>query len=261
MADANLIPFYNPARPYLRRAISPLGDRTDWFGIAPELLRDALMAHDPVAAADSERLFRLTSGPATPHSYLWQRKVFEFVETHERPDSLLVEESVVGLLALVLHDAYRAAPAISPRRSHYDIVEDARAHLSTTFARSERLSDIAHAVGVSVYHLCRLFKKASGATLHHHRNQLRLKHALGLLRDCDDILAVALELGYSGHSHFTGAFRSVFGISPSEWRTQSARERARIEQSLPHTISPVSWSVTGASRAPDRKRHVRPRPA
>jgi AraC family transcriptional regulator len=223
VADANVIPFYNPASPYLRRAISSLGDRTDWFGIAPDLLRDALMAHDPVATTDSDRLFRFASGPATPHSYLWQRTVYEYVEAHERPDCLLVEESVVSLLAQVLRDTYRTAPPLRRHRHHHDIVEDARAHLSTTFARSERLSEIARAVGVSVYHLCRLFKQASGSTLHHHRNQLRLKHSLGLLRDCDDILAVALALGYSGHSHFTRTFRRAFGISPSEWRTRSAR--------------------------------------
>jgi AraC-like DNA-binding protein len=225
VADPNVIPFYNRARPYQRRPISPLGDQTDWFGVAPDLLREALAAHDPVAAAEPERLFRFTSGPATTQTYVWQRKVFEHVVAHETPDFLFVEESVVGVLAQVLQDAYRGAVDFRGPREHHGVVENARAHLSTTFSTGDSLSDVARAVGVSVFHLCRLFRKLSGVTLHQYRNQLRLKHSLGLLRDSDDILEVAVELGYSGHSHFTAAFRRAFGVSPSEWRARIGNRR------------------------------------
>src|SRR5262249_54798172 len=85
VADANVIPLYNRAPPYRRRAISPQGDRTDWFGVAPELLREALACHDPAAANAPDTLFRFNFGPSTPRLYAWQRAVFDAV-ARERPD-------------------------------------------------------------------------------------------------------------------------------------------------------------------------------
>lgn len=227
VADPNVIPLYNRGHPYRRRAISPQGDRTDWFGVSPELLREVLARHDPEAANLPERLFRFRYGPATPRIYAWQRAVFDSVAAHERSDTLFIEESVIGILAQVLTCLYGARAHIGYRRRHREIVEDARAHLSATFARNESLSQVAAAVGVSVCHLCRLFRRLAGTTLHHYRGQLRLRSALERLGDAgEDILSIATELGYSGHSHFTAAFRAAFGLTPSEWRSVVSHLRA-----------------------------------
>jgi len=40
------------------------------------------------------------------------------------------------------------------------------------------------------------------------------------------ILSIALALGYSGHSHFTSAFHTTFGVTPSEYRRLSRRRRS-----------------------------------
>jgi AraC family transcriptional regulator len=230
VADANVIPLYNRARPYERRAISPDGDRTDWFGVAPALLREVLAEHDPLAANDPDTLFRFGFGPATPRIYAWQRALFTSVATSQRPSALFIEESVVELLAQVLARLYRSRTGAQQRApvrlQHRGIVEDARAHLSATYARDENLGQMAAAVGVSVFHLCRLFRRLTGGTLHRYRNQLRLHSALERLEDGrGDILGVATELGYSGHSHFTAAFRAAFGVCPSQWRAAAAQLR------------------------------------
>jgi AraC-like DNA-binding protein len=223
VADANVIPLYNRAHPYRRRAISPHGDRTDWFGVVPELLREALACHDPAAANEPDVPFRFGFGPSTPRLYAWQRAVFEVV-ARGRPDDWFVEESVAGILSAVLRGLYGDASVrlASPRRQR-EVVEDARARLALTYSSNESLSQLAAAAGVSVFHLCRIFRRLAGTTLHRYRSQLRMHDALERL--CDpgaDILSVAMQLGYSGHSHFTAAFRSAFGCSPSEWRGASA---------------------------------------
>lgn len=227
VADPNVIPLYNRAHPYRRAAISPQGDRTDWFGVAPELLREALAFHDPQASSSPDRLFRYGHVPATPHIYAWQRAVFESVTDRERPDVLFVEESVIGILAQVLHRLYGAAAPLIRAHRHRVIVEDARAYLATTFTRNESLTQVAAAVGVSVFHLCRLFRRFTAATLHRYRGQLRLHGALERLGEtCDDLLTIATDLGYSGHSHFTAAFGAAFGWTPSAWRSASRQSRA-----------------------------------
>ena len=86
---------------------------------------------------------------------------------------------------------------------------------------SERvtLDDVARAVHVSPFHLARIFQQQTGVPVHRYLTQLRLRASLERLADgAGDLTAVALELGFSSHSHFTDAFRREFGHSPSEMR-------------------------------------------
>ena len=59
---------------------------------------------------------------------------------------------------------------------------------------------------------------AAATELHAYRDQLRLQGALPRLAAGEDITRVALDLGYSSHSHFTWAFRRRFGVPPSSVR-------------------------------------------
>lgn len=88
------------------------------------------------------------------------------------------------------------------------------------------LDDMAAAVELSTFHAARLFREHTGLTLHHYRNQLRLTEGLHRLAEPSCSLTdIALDLGYSSHSHFTAAFRRAFGVTPSRARQQGIGER------------------------------------
>jgi AraC-like DNA-binding protein len=91
------------------------------------------------------------------------------------------------------------------------------------------LARVAQAVGSSVFHLCRAFKRATGSTLHGYRNELRLRRSLDLIADRPrDLTNVALDVGFSSHSHFTQAFGELFGLTPARFRRRLAQAgRAR----------------------------------
>jgi AraC-like DNA-binding protein len=133
-----------------------------------------------------------------------------------------VEETVLGLLGDVLDSGYRFwGSRTEPQpRSHrpLEIAEAARSVLSERLGEPLRLSGIAAAVGVSTFHLCRAFRAATGETLHAYRNRMRLQAALERLDDGESLTEVALDLGYSSHSHFSAAFRELFGVAPSQVR-------------------------------------------
>lgn len=231
VADSTVVPLYNPHLPYRRGPISRDGDRTDWFGVSPEPLRDVLSAHGSSAADADHRLFRHDYAPASPRIFFAQRRVFEHVAAHASPDSLYVEEAVLTLLDRVLsgvhsHVAGEGGPA------HARLAERVRAHLNVSYASGEDLTALAGTVGASVFHLCRVFKHHTGQTMHGYRNQLRLRRSLELLGETDDILSIALTLGYSGHSHFTAAFHRVFGTTPSAYRALSRSRRAAVAAAL-----------------------------
>jgi AraC-like DNA-binding protein len=60
--------------------------------------------------------------------------------------------------------------------------------------------------------------------LYRYQSRLRLARALDLLAQYDDLTALALDLGFSSHSHFSAVFRQTYGRSPSEFR-ESALSR------------------------------------
>jgi AraC-like DNA-binding protein len=62
---------------------------------------------------------------------------------------------------------------------------------------------------------------------------LRLRLALDRIDDegCD-LTALANELGFSSHSHFTDAFRSLFGAPPSIVRAAGAPNRRELRRNV-----------------------------
>ena len=127
-----------------------------------------------------------------------------------------------------------------PARARRDYVTDAKALLEQRFRETLRLDDVAHALHVSTFHLCRIFKEETGVPIHRYLNRLRLREALGsLAAGADDLTDLALSLGFASHSHFSNAFRKEFGISPRDVRR------------LGGTITPRECPASGAARPRD----------
>jgi AraC-like DNA-binding protein len=84
------------------------------------------------------------------------------------------------------------------------------------------LGQIATATGTSPAYLTDLFHRIEGMPIYRYQIRLRLARALARMPHAEDITQVALELGFSSHSHFSSAFRATFGMTPSSYR-RSAR--------------------------------------
>jgi len=98
------------------------------------------------------------------------------------------------------------------------------------------LSQIAAELGITPIHLTQSFKRSEGMPLYRYQTLLRLGRALDLLPDREDITDLALELGYSSHSHFTSVFKSEIGMTPSHYRAV-ARCRAIGHPQLPISLA------------------------
>jgi AraC family transcriptional regulator len=216
VGDQTKVSLYNPGQAYRRRSVSREGDHSDYFVVTAPLLREALAARRlPSAEADDRRLFPRSHTPSRADLYLRQRRLFR-ASVSAHTDTFEVETGVLGLLDDVV--CGMAGEARSVRPSQQRLVERAEALLADRFARALSLHDVAAELDVSPFHLCRVFRAATGRTLHQHREQLRLRAALNRLEGSDDITTIALDCGYSSHSHFTAAFHKAFGIPPSIFR-------------------------------------------
>jgi AraC family transcriptional regulator len=235
LAGPNVATFYNPCDEYRRAPVSPEGDQCDWFALAPELVAEVVGQEDPRAAEHPEKAFRFTHAPCDAPSYLEQRLALLNATRDATRDSLYVEETAVRLLERLVREFYATRVTNRParqrgpalRRRHAALVEAAQSVLADRYWAPLSLPEIARAVGSSVYHLCRTFRETTGSSLHAYRNQLRLRRSLALLSGGREITDIALELGYSSHSHFTFAFRRAFGTTPVAFRTQAFRDSRR----------------------------------
>ena len=151
-------------------------------------------------------------------AYLLQQRA-----NHEEPDTLWLDEALLTLLSRSIAYSYAIQrttithrPNSQTLRRQAEIVRTVQAHLATAFMQKITLAELASSVYLSPYELCRIFRAHSGWTIHAYITQLRLRHALWLLPDyAGDLTTLALDLGYSSHSHFSNGFRSAFGVTPA----------------------------------------------
>ena len=229
-ANPNVVTFYNKGQTYLRNAISDDGDRCDWFGMRLDIVQDAVRAFDPTV--DAHRVpFRTTRGWSDAKTYLDQRRLFDQVLRGAAEEPLAIEESVLRLLERVLRMAYGREPTgrLPSNASRQDeVVRHAEFILSERWNERLTLRDVATEVGMSAYHLCRLFHCKTGLGLHQYRRQLRVRWSLERVAELSmPLVDVALEAGFSNHSHFTSAFRREFGQTPSSVRARRDSENKR----------------------------------
>lgn len=85
------------------------------------------------------------------------------------------------------------------------------------------LTDIAKHVGASPVYLTQEFTRCEGMPLYQYQLALRLGRALLELPHCENITGLALDLGFSSHSHFSAAFQRWYGLTPSAYRNRPGK--------------------------------------
>jgi AraC-like DNA-binding protein len=114
----------------------------------------------------------------------------------------------------------RAAGATYGRQR---LVDRVKLVLASDLARRWTLADIAAEVRGSPVYLTQVFQQVEGLPLYRYQLQLRLARALDLLGEYENLTSLGLDLGFSSHSHFSAAFRQIYGRSPSEFKQSAFR--------------------------------------
>jgi AraC-like DNA-binding protein len=81
------------------------------------------------------------------------------------------------------------------------------------------LEDVAHAMGVSTFHACRLLKSATGRSFRSLLHEKRIAAAAVLLEETSmSIKEVAAATGYSHSNQLIRHFRIECGVTPLQYR-------------------------------------------
>ena len=230
LIDPNSTLLIKPGSPYrMSRHVGPRS-RGAYFLVRPDVFNE--IARESVSRFEcGDGAFSSIRGQSSAKSYLLQRLILERAVASPRPEPLEIDELGIALVSSLTGSPEwtpeKGAGSKSPSET-LELVERIRIFLVERFASPLRLDEIASAVGMSPFHLCRVFKRATGYTLHRYQISLRLRTALDRVADASaDLGELAIRLGYSSHSHFTAAFRKEFGASPSEVRRALPRELSR----------------------------------
>jgi AraC-like DNA-binding protein len=227
VVDPNQVLFFNGGQPYQVSHPVAGGDRSTVFLLQPAVLLDMLRSLDPAVDEHPDRPFRTSH--ITLGTRLRMLQYWLLQSTASGPaEPLEVEEQLLLLLGEMLRSAWeggdgRALPARNgTARDHAGQVERVKLLLGERFQESLHLEQVAHAAYSSPYHLCRVFKKQTGLSIHQYLLNVRLAASLERLaeRPGEPLSMVALDLGFSSHNHFTSVFHSKFGLTPSEFRQQ-----------------------------------------
>jgi AraC-like DNA-binding protein len=235
-ADVNQAVFFSKGSTYRVSHPADCGDRGTVFVLAPRVLNDIIRELDPTIDDRPERPFPFVTGPCAD-SVFWRHH--ELVRRLENAESdplepLWVDGTALQLLADVLEAAFARHGLPRKRRrsgtdaDHADRAEAAKSYLAGRLGERITLDDVARAVHASPFHLARVFQQRTGMPIHRYLTRLRLRASLERLADgTADLTALALELGFSSHSHFTDVFRREFGRTPSAVRRDTGRRTLR----------------------------------
>lgn len=229
-ATVNQAVFFSKDSVYRISHPAACGDRGTVLFAPERVLNDIIRELDPSIDEHPARPFPFVTGPCDSNLFWRHRELVRRLETApSHPlEPLWADVTALQLIADVLeaaftrHDLPRQRKRSGTNADHADRVEAVKAYLATHFAERLTLDEIARAVAVSPFHLARIFQQHAGVPVHRYLTQLRLRAALERLADgANDLTALALELGFSSHSHFTDAFRREFGRPPSATRQTS----------------------------------------
>ncbi|WP_025051240.1 helix-turn-helix domain-containing protein [Sulfitobacter noctilucae] len=133
------------------------------------------------------------------------------LRTDHAAHDLLVE--LIGLLA---GQADAAPKLLSPTA-----LRRVQNFIASRLDQPITLDDLAAAAGLSKFHFLRAFKADQGKTPMAALREMRLRKAEHLLITSPaNITEIALQCGFGDHGHFSTAFRSFHGQSPSSFRAK-----------------------------------------
>jgi AraC-like DNA-binding protein len=163
-----------------------------------------------------------------------ERPVAIDARTHRAFRSLIVEArngigstwvergiSLFGELAMVSRTETHNAPVPRARPSHKRLADNAREALIADSRLG--LVELARIVECSPFHLSRVFRRETDTTISEYRLRLRVREALARISAGEQNLArLAIELGFSDHSHLTRLLVRELGETPTAIRRSSA---------------------------------------
>jgi AraC family transcriptional regulator len=217
VGDANHVILVTGGEDY--RLSNPLSTGYAELIITPEITVLSEMMQVSEAQIPRHQLFRQRSWSVDPRVQVFRTRFLYWA--HRRVvDDLEAEEGVLALLQATLQAEVSKTDF---HDSTKQLVRRTKEFLEADYVHHISLTDVGRIVGASPAYLTDVFHRTEGIPLHQYLMRLRLARALVELPHADNLTSLALDLGFSSHSHFSAVFRHSFGLTPSQFRESTRR--------------------------------------
>ena len=125
---------------------------------------------------------------------------------------------------LFLLDTHFSVPKTDQNRgsSSLPLISAITEHIDENLEKDLALDQLAAAFHLSYTHLCRLFKKETGSTIHSYIVEQRLNQAVKLLMFTDkNIRYIVDACGFPNQKSFSSAFKNKYGMTPKRYRDEN----------------------------------------
>jgi AraC-like DNA-binding protein len=124
---------------------------------------------------------------------------------------------LLGCLGVKLLEA--RAPLREADSLAFASYQNCRQYVQEHFQRLRTLEQLAKECHLDTAYLCRLFRRYDHQSPYLFLTRLKMNEAAGLLQQPGALVKnVAADLGFANPFHFSRVFKSIFGISPDEFR-------------------------------------------
>ncbi|HVI58255.1 MAG TPA: AraC family transcriptional regulator [Luteimonas sp.] len=221
VADANHVLFFNAGEGYQVSHPASGGDACLSLEVSAPLLRE--LAPAALLQRRDAPGFRMQSLRIDPRAQVLVALLRHSL-AHGTIEPLEAESLALTLVARSLGPRTTHAPGATHARQR--LVDRAKVLLAGDLTRRWTLAEIADAIGGSPVYLTQAFQQVEGLPLYRYHLRLRLARALDLVAQCEDVSALAQDLGFSSHSHFSAAFKQAYGRTPTEFRRAALAKSA-----------------------------------
>lgn len=196
------------------------GDRNTGIELTPAAM-ESLRA-DGSNALWRDVLQRATDSPLPVGVWVEHLSLTRGMSRGDVPSGEL-EERILLLVSDLLHSLSGDLRGVRVESAtHIELALEARSFLACKLEEAPSVGETARTLGVSPFHLCRVFKAVTGRTMHQYLQDLRVRAAiLKILEGDEDIVEVAAATGFGGRSQLSRAVRAATGISPRGLRRQN----------------------------------------
>ena len=121
-----------------------------------------------------------------------------------------------AMTTLINRHASHHPDADSPN-PYNDMIEHILEYLENHLTENNSLQTLSQLVGLSQFHLVRVFKQYVGLPPHTYLTHLRVIRAKELLVLGNPIADVAFDTGFTDQSHLTRWFKKIVGVTPGQY--------------------------------------------
>lgn len=145
---------------------------------------------------------------------------FEYIKEVGKLKS--IEELCVWIVKVL--DRFTESVYENRNIKNVEIIRKAKEFIWTNYKKKIKLINISQAAYLSPYYLSHIFKKETGSTLLEYLTTVRIEEAKRLLENTTwNTTRISFEVGYFDQSYFYKVFKTLEGVSVSDYRKRMKR--------------------------------------